>query len=745
MPAATARARRLLSASAGLALTGVAAGVVLASGVATPPPAAPPDAGSVAPATATGSGRPLLVASARPAGAALVPARTVGSGTAPDALQQQQAVTPAGRASAPADFVPVGTTGLLARTGTVADWAPDGSRYVVAVGSTLVSRRADGSAGIVVASKVAPTGVSWSRDGLRIAVTTRTETAAARLFVTSPLGGSPTRVTLPGGTRWANLQDATWLGAGSLVAVAGRPTRLVQVTLGSAVAVRQLRLTGAGAPSARSALADPAVSPDGKRLAYREVVPGGGQRLLVVASSGGAPRVVAKAPLLGRPVWSADGAMIWSADPVRRSATVVERVAATGAARTVATLSGAPELYRRPVSTPARTERVQGASDDLVGSLVAASAYSWASGRGRCAAGHAQTAVLVPARVPAKALAAAALAGKLCGPVLAVRGPGLDAAVLAELRRVLDPAGRSPVHLVGTAAELPVAVERAVRQLGRPVVRIGDRDVQAAALAIAKRIGAQRVLLVAPDDIPSAAAATAPAHAAGAAVLFTRGRTVDRVVVTWLSAKRIGAWAVGARAQRAAPWAARVGGADPVATALDVARTFYFPTSWPLVASSGDVAGSVSGALVGSAIGVPLLQTTQGRLAPALRTYLDAASAGVQGAAVLGGGRAVPAGVLDAVRVLTGGVIPLPGVPGPDPTPDPTPTPSPSGSSSPSPSPTGTPTGSPTASPTGTPSPSSTPSSTPTPTGPGVTPTPDPTGSPTPTATDAGASPTPSV
>jgi len=669
-----------------------------------------------------------LLAARRPGQGPAVTATATGLPSTSTPTQQALATRTANR---PPTFTPVTGTDLVLTSTPTLTWAPDGSRYAWASGTAVTSSTARGTSLAPVASGVQVSDLAWSRSGGRIALVARPSTArggVAGLWIGTPLNQPLTPVPLHAVVAARNpISSAGWVDGVRLV-VGYRPDdgapRIGIVTLGGRNRLAPLRLTGAAAPATSDQLLDPAPSPDGAKVAYRRVTTRGRtvtHELWVVPTSGGAGlRLLAGSGTgnaLGRPVWSSDGTTLHVLRGTTAGArTLLALPVAGGAATPVSTrVAAGSVLHRRPVTAGVVVpDRLAGARE--------ASRYVWPDAGRSCAAGGATSAVLSTGG-PWQAVLAAPLAVEKCGPLLPVDAARPAKEDLEELARVLPP--RSTVYLVGPGG----AVTQQVTALGYRVVHLNGRTLHDTAVAVAVRgFGAPRSVVLVPLQQNAGTgrgyAEGVVAGATGLPVLFTEAGRLPAATAGYLSKYSAGAWAIGASASRAAPWATPLTGATLADTAVVVARNFWLPTWNVVVVGAWPVSSVVAGAAAGS-LGVPVL-LRQGITVPAsVRSYLSQSSASADRVTAFGSAAQLPQAYLAELAALAAGRIRYPGSSEPPKQPDTTP-----------PSPTVSPSA------TATPSASASPSVSTTPT-PDVSPTPTPTSvAPSPTTTQPSPSPT---
>jgi hypothetical protein len=535
--------------------------------------------------------------------------------------------------------------------------------------------RADRTSQVLLDDEFESNAFTWTPHGTTLALSggLRGSAWGSNIWLATPLG--PGRVQV---TRFKPHQPTTgvaWLSNGvSVVSYGGsRPpgggpvtkSRLRRVIRGGdgKVVVTELVPSHPSGSVASTHLYDPVASPGLDRIAFRqrEVDPaspnGYRDSIWVMAPTGAGARKVGAGGSLSKPVWSADGRTVYSLDTTRTSRSLVAYPVAGGDPTTViANVTAAGSLYRRPVPTsPISTARATGR--DNVATAISGSTKTWtvpAARRASCADGGAQAAVLIRASSFLEAGPANALAIHTCGPLL-VTGPAkLDARVASELRRIV-PTGRT-IHVVGSTKALSPAVEASLRTLGYRTVRYAGADPYATSVVVATKGWKDHssAFFASARNHTDGLVASVPAGYFGP-VLLTDGPRMPRVVDTYVRKHRVGAWAVGAEARRAAPWATNLSGANGSDTSVVVARTFGDSvTSAVLIDSAAWQDGIAAGATAGM-YGDPVLVTAPTSVPPRLRALLDASSASLQAALVYGRPTVPTAAVLRTVVSLGGG------------------------------------------------------------------------------------------
>ncbi|WP_194907253.1 cell wall-binding repeat-containing protein [Catenulispora rubra] len=279
----------------------------------------------------------------------------------------------------------------------------------------------------------------------------------------------------------------------------------------------------------------------------------------------------------------------------------------------------------------------------------------------KLAAGSAPAVVLATGGTFPDALAGVPLAKQVGGPLLLTPTAGPNAAVTAEIKRVLKPGGT--VYVLGGTNAVSQSVVSALGSVN--VTRIGGADRYQTALKIADRLGDPgNVVLATGADYADALAAGPYASdvfgadaAHPAAILLTEGMQLPADVKTYL-AKAHAVAAVGGQAVTAARIAhvtvapgASFPGFDRYFTAALVAATFKGEKAAG-VATGENFADALTGAAYLAQAGGPLVLTPTHLLAPATWAALQGieASVGPSGTVeVFGGPVAVSSTTVQAV------------------------------------------------------------------------------------------------
>lgn len=261
-------------------------------------------------------------------------------------------------------------------------------------------------------------------------------------------------------------------------------------------------------------------------------------------------------------------------------------------------------------------------------------AVSVAVSRAQFAAGSATEAVLARFDQFADGLAGIPLALARRAPLLLSSPGGVEAEVVEELRRVVQPGG--VVWLLGGEQALSPAVADTLVRFGFRPRRVAGPTRVETAVAVAEAIGPARTAFVVnawnfPDAL--AAGAAAGAVPGGAHVLLVDAASVPEATARRLAAgydARVvfGGPAVVSDAVAAAVGASeRVWGADRDATAAAAAGRFFPRAAAVWVAAGTDFVGGITGGAMAARSSGPLLLVTGG-VGDALRAYLGATRPG---------------------------------------------------------------------------------------------------------------------
>ncbi|WP_423494887.1 cell wall-binding repeat-containing protein [Microbacterium esteraromaticum] len=234
------------------------------------------------------------------------------------------------------------------------------------------------------------------------------------------------------------------------------------------------------------------------------------------------------------------------------------------------------------------------------------------------------------------ALAGAAAAGALGGPVLLTRSNALPSAVAAELDR-LNPAR---IVILGGTGVISSDVESRVKVFSPSVVRQGGANRFDTAVAVSKAAyptpGVPVVYVASGEDFPDALAGAAAAGALGGPVLLTRSNALPSAVaaeldrlnparIVILGGTGVISSDVESRVKVFSPSVVRQGGANRFDTAVAVSKAAYPTPGVPVVyvASGEDFPDALAGAAAAGALGGPVLLTQTNALPSAVAAELD--------------------------------------------------------------------------------------------------------------------------
>ncbi len=293
-----------------------------------------------------------------------------------------------------------------------------------------------------------------------------------------------------------------------------------------------------------------------------------------------------------------------------------------------------------------KVSRVAGATRD--DTAIAASHVAYPG------AGSAHAVVLASDANFPDALAGGPLASAKRGPLLISPPSGLNAAVTAEIQRVLPPG--STVFVLGGALAVSPSVDATLGSLGYHITRLAGTDRYQTAVAIAGALGNPATAFeVTGLNFPDALAAGPAASESQGAILLTAGGSQSAATASYLQAHARTRYAIGGQAASSDPGATAIAGADRYATALDVAQRF-FPSAPSLGFATGEgFADALSGGPVAAArSGALLLTPSCGALPGDVTTYLGNVKAMVGSAVLLGGAGAVGDDVLSQLDSALG-------------------------------------------------------------------------------------------
>ena len=261
---------------------------------------------------------------------------------------------------------------------------------------------------------------------------------------------------------------------------------------------------------------------------------------------------------------------------------------------------------------------------------------------------EAESVVLARSTDFADALAGTPLAVEVGAPMLLTPSAGLDARVLAEIERILEPGGT--VHLLGGTAALSAAVADVVVEAGFEANRIYGETRFETAVEIAEVLARDAVMITTGVIFPDALAAGAAAAAHQGAVLLTTSDRPHPAVDAYLAAAEPDAqYAVGGPAARAYPDLEAVYGPTREDTAVEVAEAFFDAPLAIGMARRDDYPDALAGGAHIGRIGGPLLLTLTSRLHEAPEAYVCENAASIDSAFVYGGTAAVAEAAMDAL------------------------------------------------------------------------------------------------
>lgn len=238
----------------------------------------------------------------------------------------------------------------------------------------------------------------------------------------------------------------------------------------------------------------------------------------------------------------------------------------------------------------------------------------------------AAAAVLARQDVEADALAGAALAAAVDGPLLLTPRTHLTSAVATELRRLLPEGGR--VYVLGGVAALADDVVADVQQLGFGTVRLAGASRIETALAISREAAARlgrvsHVLVADAFDFPWALMAGAAAGANDGVVITTSASGLSDAARVFLAEHPDATvTAVGPAASTALPEARSIDGTDAYDTSVLLAREFFPDATRVGVASGERFPDGLGGGAFSASLDMPLLLTPGDTLATAVSSHL---------------------------------------------------------------------------------------------------------------------------
>jgi putative cell wall-binding protein len=244
-------------------------------------------------------------------------------------------------------------------------------------------------------------------------------------------------------------------------------------------------------------------------------------------------------------------------------------------AKTGASDRTASSTVAAPVARIAGSDRIQTA--------IQASLAAW-DNAGTADGALAKAVVLSRYDEYADALGGSALAGAAVGPLLMTPPTSLNAAVKAEIDRVLG--GKGTIYVLGGLGAVSADVEKSLQAAGYTVVRLAGADRYDTSVKVAEEVGKlapggkpQFVFATTGLNFPDGLAAGATAGGHWASVVLTRDNTLTGSVQTYLDAMTaagVDEYAVGGAATSVArTWDYTYNGADRYETAELVAGDFW--------------------------------------------------------------------------------------------------------------------------------------------------------------------------
>lgn len=465
------------------------------------------------------------------------------------------------------------------------------------------------------------------------------------------------------------------------------------------------------APYAVAAGWSPSLSPDGTKVAFVNSTPAtktapAAEHIYTVSSAkpsgalAAAHQVTGTPPasIIQTPVWTPDNkSLVFEAGGGTTNVDTVSVSATASSTTGYAPIVPGHKVAGIPAFQPvvqAHVTRIAGT--DRLGTAIQASQSMWAA-PGKPGA-HANAVVLSRSDQFADALGGSALAAKVGGPLLLTQTSGLNAAVQAEIARVLGPGdGSKTVYVLGGVKALSPAVANTLAALHYKVQRVAGEDRFSTAVAIADTItgpnGSPDYVLVATgegyaDPLSAGAAAGAiNAHdGKNAVVLLTDDNVMPKATTDYLApllartnlnsdhskpANFVELDSVGGQATKALgshwiPAGFQAGsflglsGLDRYQTSYFVARYFFGGADSVGLATGGNWADALSGgAEMGTLNGPLMLVSPQGKLSPETAQYLNRNAGQFDTVGIFGGTVAVPGSVDKGVGGLiagTGGV-----------------------------------------------------------------------------------------
>jgi Tol biopolymer transport system component len=412
---------------------------------------------------------------------------------------------------------------------TDATWSPDGSRIAYIDGDgNVATARPDGTGVFVLTAKdpsVVRSRPSWSRAWLYYA---EKKGNTSTLMFVSPNGCAPTGA-VDHGSPWDmdTGPGTSYIDVTPSAAFSFKPARVAfqhNEPSGPQVWINDSNQRSPNTYKVANG-SEPALSPDGQRLAY---IGGSGQLFLTGVTSGGPGiQITFGADHPTRPVWNSDSQSI-----AYETAKDVESVGVLPGptSNPVTTLSpkpGVPAFLAAKRNTVARISGV-----DPVAMSIAVSQARWPAQQAYTPYQGYPGAQDATIATPAQASVATNTFGY--GPLLLTSGASLDSRTKAELQRIFgqagDPNGTPNVTIVGS--DVSAAVEQSLKAMGYQVTRKQGAPLPttpggACGLQKDAYFYRQTIVIVDQSSANDNAAATAMALSLGAPILRLHGGLDD--------------------------------------------------------------------------------------------------------------------------------------------------------------------------------------------------------------------------
>ncbi|WP_210573010.1 cell wall-binding repeat-containing protein [Streptomyces sp. GESEQ-4] len=411
----------------------------------------------------------------------------------------------------------------------------------------------------------------------------------------------------------------------------------------------------------------PALSPDGTKLAFVRKDPDGNPQILTANADGTDVRQHTDGPRrYANPSWSPTGKrIVFDAHTSPHSDDVHTTEYVDLATGELTRVPGTPQ-GSNPSWQPLRkntTGRVWGSN--AYNTNIAASRWTW-NKVGTSVPGllNAKAAVLVNQDDAAYSLTAPALAGKKQGPVLTTPKSGLSTAVKSELKRALKPG--ASVYLLGGTSILSSNVAAQLRTLGYVPKRLSGADRYETSVKVAQSVtGAPKYVFLASGTdyraaLPAATAAGADGTASAGSIVLTSGNKLTAAVKSYLNSlnpDKTMIITVGSDAKYAlthtgfSRWPSRysyypITGSTDAALSVAVAKFWWAVPSNVALAYAGAWRDGLSAAGAVNVFG-PLLWTSRPALSDETKSYLLRESASMNFAVAFGPAASVTTGALN--------------------------------------------------------------------------------------------------